>query len=152
MQRLAGTKVPSHQMGAAAIGQSLGDAPAPQPIIRTLQPAVQRGGSYWAVRFSTFAATAIEDVIADLSSLLQRRSPARLHPVGVIMGGAAGGIAQRRFAGEDLRRELLGFIPGGRLARTLQVAIGGERELAAAMAGALIDHRADGMTIMARIH
>ena len=98
------------------------------------------------------AAAAIEDVIADLGGLHQRRSPVWTHRDGVIIGGAAGGVAKRRFAGEDLRRKLLGSLPGGRLARTMEVAIAGERELAAAMAGALIDHGADGMAIMARVH
>ena len=94
------------------------------------------------------AAAAIEDVIADLGSLLQCRSPERAHPDSVIMGGAASRVAQRDFAGEDLRRELLGFLPGRLFARTIEVAIAGERELTAPTAGALIDHGANGMTII----
>lgn len=72
------------------------------------------------------AAAAIEDVIADLGCLLQCRSPERADPDGVIVGCAAGGVAQRDFAGEDLRRDLLGFLPGGLFARAMEVAIASE--------------------------
>ena len=60
-------------------------------------------------------AVAIEDVAADMGGLLQRRGPERAHINGMIMGGAAGGVAKTLFAGKDLCRQLFGFAPGGRL-------------------------------------
>ena len=69
----------------------------------------------------------------------------------MIVGGAAGGVAQPHRAGEDLRRQLFGFLPGGRLARTIEGAVAGEGELAAGMAGAFIDHGANGMAVTARL-
>src|SRR5215467_8641704 len=59
---------------------------------------------------------------------------------------------QPNLAGKNLRRELFGFHPGGCVARTAKVAIASERELATRMAGTFIDHRADGITKIARVH
>ena len=66
--------------------------------------------------------------------------------------GAVGGVLQRHFAGHDARRQHLGLVPGAGLLGLLHVAIAGEGKLAAGMLGAFIDHRADRMAVIARIH
>ena len=102
--------------------------------------------------FSTLAkvspAAAVEDVIADLSSSLQRWSPKWVHPDCVIVRCSASCVAKRYFACEYLSRKLLGCQPGGLLTWAIESAVASEGELANAPIRAFIDHGTNGMTII----
>src|SRR3954463_6039496 len=97
-------------------------------------------------------AAAIEDVVADLGGAFQGRGPVGAYRYRVEIGGAAGGVFEPDFAGQDLGRQFFRLAPGRNLFRTQDFAIAGERELAAGMGGALIDHGADRMAVIAGVH
>ncbi len=78
-------------------------------------------------------AAAIENVIADLGGLVHGVGPFGRNRNRMEIGGARGGVMQRHFAGEDLRRQDFGIAPGAALLGTGQIAIAGEGELAAQM-------------------
>src|SRR3569833_892057 len=85
-------------------------------------------------------AALVEDVVADLGRPLQRIGPIGRNRNGVEAGGAAGGVGQADFAGQDAGGQTFGFAPGAMVLPAQQIAIAGEGELAAGMTGTLIDH------------
>jgi hypothetical protein len=62
---------------------------------------------------------AVENMVADAGGLFQSRRPIGADPYGVIVGGAGGNIGELDLMRQDFRRQLLGLLPGLRLARAL---------------------------------